>query len=62
VQADTAHDGVGTEPQSVTVTAVRMVGLDEGLYALRVGEIDASFACARVLISGNSRSADPHGE
>ena len=41
-QADTAHDVVGTEPQSVAVTAVRMVGLDEGLYALRVGEIDGA--------------------
>ena len=41
-QAGTAHDGVGTEPQSVAVTAVRMVGLDEGLYALRIGEIDGA--------------------
>ena len=41
-QADNAPDGVTTEPQSVAVTAVRMVGLDEGLYALRVGEIEGA--------------------
>ncbi len=41
-QADTARDRVATEPQPVAVTAVRMVSLDEGLYALRVGEIDGT--------------------
>ena len=41
-QADTARDGVAAAAQSVAVTAVRMVGLDEGLYALRVGEIDGT--------------------
>jgi len=30
------------EPSSVAVTAVRMLKLDEGLYALRVGRIDGS--------------------
>ncbi len=38
-QADTAPHAVATEPQPVAVTAVRMVSLDEGLYALRVGEL-----------------------
>ena len=38
-QAGTARHGVATEPQPVAVTAVRMMSLDEGLYALRVGEI-----------------------
>ena len=41
-QADTTGDDLVAEPQSITVTAVRMVGLDEGLYALRVGEIDGT--------------------
>ena len=41
-QAEAAGDGIATKPQSVAVTAVRMVGLDEGLYALRLGEIDGA--------------------
>src|SRR5205823_4427344 len=38
-QAGTAPHGVAAEPQPVAVTAVRMLSLDEGLYALRVAEI-----------------------
>src|SRR5947208_1868579 len=40
--ADTTRSELVAEPQSVAVTAVRMMGLDEGLYALRVGEIDGT--------------------
>ena len=39
VTRGTASDGAAAEPQPIAVTAVRMVSLDEGLYALQVGEI-----------------------
>jgi hypothetical protein len=40
--AEAAHSEQNPEPRSVAVTAVRMLKLEEGLYALRLGRIDGS--------------------